>query len=215
MGSLIEKKSTLMELQIPNFEKASLVNLSACGEIRPGNKGLEDWVIKHEKSWLFYHLPKPRGTVCRLGVDRFRDHLHLHLDVSTRQFFRRGKPPRPSRNAPDLGEVLTPFIGEEIQVLVSGDYSFPLAKAPPFGRTFEDVSFRQAEIGMKMTRATFSVKGLPIDTVVWEIDEKRGKNNVTTRGRTKVEFSGKYLLDCYDFINHASAWFITKTESNA
>jgi hypothetical protein len=196
-----------MELQIPDLAEKSLIYLSTCGRIESASKEIQEWVTSHEDRFLFYRIPKSAKSVCRVDMDHFRNHEHLHLDVATEEFFEGEKLPPPSKDAPDLGDVLAPFVGVQIKVTISGEFSFHSDEPIRFGKKFGELEFRSADIEMKATSITFNIKGLPIKQASWEIDEKGNKNKITTKGVTQITFSEKYLVDCCEFISSASNWF--------
>ncbi len=197
-----------MKLQIPNLAERSLVNLSACGQMKSATKEIQEWAVKFEKRVLLYHFENPANVLGRLDVDNFETYVHVHLDVATKEFFAGRKLPKPSKDTPDLGEVLNPLVGQQISVNVGGVFSFSLTEMPNFWKDLAN-SGQKAKV-LKMKSISFDLEGLPVDGISLAIDEKHGKGKITTRGVTEVKFSETYLMDCNNFIMNASANFIEK-----
>jgi len=212
-----ERKRT-MAIEIPDVFGAGLINLTACGEIRPkGDEQLQKWVKDHSDKFFIYRVVPPNGEelVYRVSLDDFKDFLHVHVDFATKEFFEGRKFPEASKNVPTFDDLLHPFVGRELQVDISADFIRKLDDLPSTITFISKASVKTKELTIRITGATLSIDGSPIEKVSWMMDADQSRATINMHGKTALQFAATYFVDCLRFVSQYSRPFLEKEETNA
>jgi hypothetical protein len=198
-----------MALLLPTFEGRKCLDLSACAFVVPEEVGQVVVPKPVEGPLIARYERAGREIFLGLILPFPGKKMHVHLTVAVTERFTKEKP-KPNCELEMLLSLLEPFLGRKVEVNLKGFFPVNKAVLQPFiSATTLSVS---DDVQVRMTGASFAVRGAPIQSIAWELAGK-GIVNVTLEGKTKMEFDGSYLDQGMDFLENAvNAFSVRKSD---
>jgi len=218
MGNLIaHSHGQEMTISVPDLCDGDVRLLSTCGVIRTKDKALHKVAADHSETWHTYHVSKPSGTILvRVSLDSEKDYIHFHIEIATKDWFPKGKVPKPSKEAKPLNELLAPFQGQSVEVEFAAEFQVSVDRLPAFVHAVQGFSITQDGVSVKMTGGLLSVEGAPISRIQWFTKEESKQHlAVVMMGSAVLLFANTYFIDCLRRVTSYSDTFIKKEPTDA
>jgi hypothetical protein len=185
--------------------------LTACGMLHTKQKSLHKWAEQHSKQWYRYSLrTKGSPLYYRVSLDPSKDRIHVHIEVVTKEVFKKASLPKASSDVIDSDALMNPFAGQEIEVNIGADMLVDPQRLPPIILMTNRMSATKDGVSMKMTGGHLSIEGAPISSIAWSIRKDERRSLIRMEGETKLTISENYLENCRQFVTTFANTFLEK-----
>jgi len=174
--------------------------MTACGEIKSDEISLEKKII-NKRFVMRYNASE--GVAYLRSRFSLNSDIHLHIDCASGKIFPKGSKPKITNKKTEVTKILELAIDTNINVDICGYFEVPLKKIQK--RSFLAkflVEQRLNNASIRFTSSRFTLTGLPIREIFWEIDETEEKPIVFVelRGNRSIKITQDYLNECYNWI---------------
>jgi hypothetical protein len=206
-----------MAIALPDLHADKVDGLMICGSIKAKDKSLRKWAASHERDWyICYFGKKSNRLFCRVTFDKYKDRIHFHTDLATKDWFSSGKVPEETEDGPEFEKLVAPTFNLEMTADVSLDFRAKRGAWPSIMALTQKLSVERDGLTIKMTGGTLSVEGAPVNAIFWAIDPKDDTQaRVSMRGAITLTMSENYIQDFYQSMKAYSDTFFEKEKTNA
>jgi hypothetical protein len=202
-----------MSFVLPDFKDHKCLEVTCCGFISadgfaknqhamtPVERNMIARFVTHTGQECFVRLVTPFPW--ELEDDGGR--IHIHLVVSRPEALK--KPPKTNCEIGDILSRLSPFLGKEANVHLSGRFELPGFGLPPVIRLLS-IETMVKGLRVRFTGGRLSVEGAPIDTISWKLPEKGGKGTVTLEAKKRLPLDEGYLVKALGVLEETFAAFV-------
>jgi hypothetical protein len=201
-------------MQLPRFEDPYCKAITACGQIRAGDKSLLELLGKKTPMIASYTVPS--GTAY-LQVLRGEKHKQrLHIDCALAREFAKGPIPKVTHEMANLQHLLNRAVGSEIDVRIIGTFVLPLSKLPEPGMIRSLLGgMKTGNVEMRLTAGTLSISGAPISEIRWSIMDRGTSVRIEVRAGVSKRIEDSYLPSLVDWVNQQFLRFVLGRTKNA
>ena len=204
-----------MTLQLPAFDERKCVTLSVCS-IFGKEKGRDVDVPAIDERLIAKYQSGSRDIYLQLTLPfpaLDDEDWHVHLELRTGDLFPKGKAPVPTADVKKILDLVQPFVGTKLNMLIEATFHVPQASLIPVIRSAVATEASSGNIRVKMTGGTFSVQGAPVQTLGWQL-QRSGLVEVTLRARKTGTLDDSYLESALELVESTFEVFTVDEAAN-
>jgi hypothetical protein len=181
-----------------------------CGRMYSKSKELKALCEKYP-NWLTYVRKHTEALHLRFGIDELKEYIHFHIDFATKEFFGTAGIPKPTKDAPNLDDVIGPFMKKKISLIINTDFS-PISaeKIPAIIQVTREISSSKDSVKIQMSGGVLTVEGSKLVTIRWAFNMKGDKARISMAAIEDSKVSDTMLKDCIVFMKSYYDAFIDK-----
>jgi hypothetical protein len=199
-----------MNILLPEIKKVNCKSFTACAHVATKDKSLSK-IFTGKRPFIASVKKGTSHQFVRLCIEKSG---HLHLDVATPAYFSKGWKPKPTHTWQQIQKSLGCLVGQKIQVRTDAIFSVPFQKLPESGFIrMLSVESESPKVSMKLTGATFTVTGAPIQRIAWSLKPSGKEIEIRLRSTVKTTLKDSYLEDLFRLLNESLQVFVLGAES--